>query len=148
MKNIYKNWEFYLFGLIMVYFFYRLIDQALTLAPYIPPDESYHLLMIELLSTKLGMVYDYEIGLYNILKPPEYVTYLYHFIMSKLLWLNIFNLANYQFLRLLNIPISLMTVYFSWKTAKLIFNDKFIALFIVIILVRSWSNFLVYYSYF
>jgi len=118
--------------IIFAWFAYQTIFYAISIANHIAPDESYHLL--------LSIFQSETISLHNHDTPRSFYLgaisvrpFLYHLIMGKLLMLNVFGLSTLIYLRLLNVLISLITLYLTFLLAKEITKNKLIQLAVLII---------------
>jgi hypothetical protein len=107
---------------LMVYFGLRLLFFAVTISPYVPPDEVTHF-EISRIYSKVSLLPEnspetYEYGLVT------NIPYLYYWITGRLLTLNIFGVPDLLFLRLLNIPFAFATVFFVWRMLRLLTDDR------------------------
>jgi hypothetical protein len=107
---------------LLVYFGARLLFFAVSISPYVPPDEVTHFGKCMIFSQTLLLPENspasFQYGLVT------NVAWLYFWIMGKLLHLNIFGIADLTFLRLLNIPFAFGTIYFVWRLLRLLTDDR------------------------
>ena len=120
---------------LLVYFGTRLLFFAFTVSGQVPPDETTHLGMIRVFSTVLGLPVNspetYHLGLVT------NVPWLYYWLMGKALTLNVFGLPDLLFLRLLNIPFAFATVYFVWRTLRLLTGDRLTQLLVIVAMTNT-----------
>jgi len=116
-----KTYRFTIF-LIFAYFLIRLLFFAVSINPYVPPDEIDHLGVSQHYAHSLLLPGDsatsYQYG------PITHKPWLYYYIMGKFLILNVFPMRDILFLRLINIILGLFTILFSLKSIKLLTNNK------------------------
>jgi hypothetical protein len=107
---------------LLVYFGVRLLFFATSISHAVPPDETTHFGLSEIFSKTLlfpgNSPQTYQFGLVT------NVPWLYYWIMGRLLSLNFFGLSDLVFLRLCNIPLAFGTVYFTWRTLRLLTEDR------------------------
>ena len=115
---------------LLAYFGLRLLFYAITVSPYVPPDENTHVGVSRIFSTVPFLPENspetYQYGLVT------NIPYLYYWTMGKLLTVNFFNMPDLLFLRLLNIPFAFGTVYFSWRTLRLLTDDRLSQLLLIV----------------
>jgi len=117
---------------IFFWFGYQAFYYATHIAEHISPDESYHL----------------QVSLFHMRSPTFFIKdspetyaygaisvrpYLFHFLMSKLLVLNVFNISNLIFLRLTNILIGLLSLYLTFLLTKEVTKNRWIQLGVLIV---------------
>lgn len=121
-------------AIIIGYFVLRGLEFTFTILPFIGPDERYHIDLATLFSQKWGMVQVRDLGDVGFILPPKYIPYLYHLLSGNLLKLNFFEMPNYQFLRLVSLATSTITVVVSYKAFKNVFKNTILSLFAIAIL--------------
>ena len=120
---------------LLMYFGLRLIFFAVTISPYVPPDEVTHFGIarvyseVPFLPENLPKTYQY--GLVT------NIPYLYYWVMGKLLAVNIFNIPDLIFLRLLNILFAFATIYFVWRMLRLLTDDRLTQLLLVVTMTNT-----------
>jgi hypothetical protein len=124
------NWELWIVGGLLIYFLARLLYFAVNIAPEIPPDESTHLGIIRLYAEAPLFIEDsptsYEFGL--VTRQPA----LYYFGLGKLAMLNVFEMDDVLFLRLINVVLAMLTVFAGYRLAtRLTKNPMVRILFLV-----------------
>ena len=129
-----KAYRFTLF-LLFAYFLIRLLFFAVSINPYVPPDEIDHLGISQYYSHSLLLPVDssasYKFGpITN--KPP-----LYYFLMGKLLKLNVFPMQDLLFLRLINILLGLLTVVLAFKIIQSLTSNKLTHLLLLILMTNT-----------
>lgn len=120
---------------LFVYFGFRLIYFAVTISPYVPPDEVTHF-GVSTIFSKAFLLPDnspasYQYGLVT------NIPWLYYWIMGKLLHLNIFGVPDLVFLRVLNIPLAFATVYFVRRLTTLFTDDIIVRLLVVVAMTNT-----------
>ena len=122
-------------GLFVAYFLVRLCYFALTISPFAPPDEVTHagvsMIFSKALLLPANSPESYQFGLVT------NIPWLYYWIMGKLVHLNIFGLNDLVFLRLVNIPIALGTVFYALRTLRLLTGDRLTRLLLVVTLTNT-----------
>ena len=121
--------------LLLAYFGLRLIYFATNIAPFIPPDEETHFGCSRIFS-KVFFLPDnspdsYQFGLVT------NIPWLYYWIMGKLLALNIFGFPAGVYLRLLNIPFAFCTVFFVWRTLRLLTDDRLTQMLLLVAMTNT-----------
>jgi hypothetical protein len=120
---------------LLVYFGLRLVFFAVTISPYVPPDENTHFELSRIFSTVFFLPQNspetYEFGLVT------NIPWLYYWIMGRLLALNFFGIPDLLFLRLLNIPFAFATVYFVWRTLRLLTDDRLSQMLLVVAMTNT-----------
>lgn len=120
---------------LMVYFGLRLLYFAITISPFVPPDEVTHFGICQVFS-KVFLFPDnspetYRLGLVT------NIPWLYYWVMGKLLHLNFFGLPDLVFLRILNIPLAFGTVYYAWKLLRLLTEDRLAQLLLIVAMTNT-----------
>ena len=120
---------------LFLYFSSRLLFFAFLISPYIPPDEATHLGKAKVFSKVLllpeNSAETYQYGLVT------NISWLYYWVMGKLLPLNVFGMSDLLFLRLFNILFALGTVYFSWRLLRLLTDDLLTQLLLVVVMTNT-----------
>jgi hypothetical protein len=119
-----------LFGIILGYFVGRGVEFAFTTLPFIPPDEKFHFDLIQLYSKKLGLLNSEDIGEVGF-GLVQRVPYLYHYLLGKIVNLNLFPISDLIFLRLINLLFSSMGVFVTFVLANKVLNNKYISIFLI-----------------
>jgi hypothetical protein len=127
-KNIFTIFLF----IIFLWFAFQMLYFATTIKIGISPDEIEHIQRCRLFSPP-GAFF-----LKNTLQSFPYGSlstepYFYHFLLGKMLLLNIFHIPEYLFLRILNICLSLFSLYFTLLLVKEITDNKWIQLTVLIV---------------
>jgi len=121
--------------LLLVYFGLRLVFFALSLAPFVPPDEVTHAGLCKVFSTVFLLPENgpgtYQYGLVT------NIPWLYYWTMGKLLHLNVFGLPDLVFLRLLNIPLAFGTVCYALRLMGLLTGDRLTRLLLLVLLTNT-----------
>jgi hypothetical protein len=121
--------------LLLLYFGLRLVFFALSLAPFVPPDEVTHAGVCKVFSTVFLLPENgpgtYQYGLVT------NIPWLYYWSMGKLLHLNVFGLSDLVFLRLLNIPLAFATVSFGIRLLRLVTDDRLTRLLLLVLLTNT-----------
>ena len=117
------------------YFVARLIFFALSISSFVPPDEVTQAGLCQVFSKVLLLPANtpetYQFGL--VTNTP----WLYPWTMGKLLHLNLFGLPDLVFLRLLNIPLALGTVWYALRTLRLMSRDPLARLLLLVVLTNT-----------
>lgn len=120
---------------IFIYYVIRLLYLAITISPFVPPDEVSHFgvctIFSKVLSFPVNSPETYQHGLVT------NIPWLYYWIMGKLLNLNLFGISDLLFLRLCNIPLGLATVYFVWQTLRLQTEDRLTQILLVVVMTNT-----------
>jgi hypothetical protein len=120
---------------LLVYFGLRLLFFAIKISPAVPPDEITHFAVSRIFSTVLLLPKDspetYQYGLVTT------IPWLYYWIMGKLLHLNFFGIPDLVFLRLCNIPFAFGTVYYAWRTLRLLANDRLTQILLIVAMTNT-----------
>ena len=107
---------------LLAYFALRLIYFATCIGDFVPPDEVTHFGLARIFSRVPWLPQNssasYQCGLVT------NIPWLYYWIMGKFLALNFFGVPDLLYLRLLNIPFAFGTVYFVWRTLRLMTGDR------------------------
>lgn len=126
------NW---LVTALLVYFGARLLYFALSISPYLPPDEVTHFGVCQVFSKYLLLPVNspesYQYGLVT------NIPWLYYWAMGKLLWLNVLGVSDLVFLRLMNIPIAFATVYYAWRLVRLLTGDRLAWLLVLVAMTNT-----------
>lgn len=133
--RIRQKWYGIVVGLVFSYFCIRGTEAVFIVLPYVFPDEAYHFDLSLLYSQNLGLITLAD--LYSIIATPvasSYVPYVYHFLMGKLLWLNIFGLESYIFLRLINLGLATGSVFVFWQLLRSLSSNQVVHVVGLIIL--------------
>ena len=121
--------------ILLVYFGLRLLFFAIVISPYVPPDENTHFELSKIFSRVSFLPQNspetYEYGLVT------NIPWLYYWTMGRLLTLNIFSMPDLLFLRLLNIPFAFATVYFVWRTLRLLTEDRLSQILLVVAMTNT-----------
>lgn len=119
----------------IVYFVVRLVYLAISISPFVPPDEVSHFGVCTVFSkTVLFPVNTSETYQYGLVTN---IPWLYYWIMGRLLHLNLFGISDLSFLRLCNIPLALATVYFVWRTIRLLTDDRLTHILLVVVMTNT-----------
>jgi len=120
---------------LLIYFGLRLVYFATNIAPFLPPDEITHFKVSRIFSKVLLFPVDspetYEHGLVT------NIPWLYYWVMGKLLHLNVFGIPDLLFLRLCNIPCAFGTVYFVWRTLRLLTEDRLTQILLIVAMTNT-----------
>lgn len=120
---------------LFVYFGVRLVFFALTISPSVPPDEFTHFAVSRIFSKVFLLPSDspetYQYGLVS------HVPWLYYWLMGKLVHLNFLGLPDLTFLRLCNVPLGLGSVWFAWRTLKLLTEKRLPQLLLVVMMTNT-----------
>ncbi|NTX00018.1 MAG: hypothetical protein HGB35_08870, partial [Geobacteraceae bacterium] len=65
------------------------------------------------------------------------IPWLYYWVMGKLLHLNFFGMSDLVFLRVLNIPLAFGTVYYAWRTLRLLTDDKLPQILLIVAMTNT-----------
>lgn len=125
----------WLVTVLLVYFGARLLYFAINISPFVPPDEVTHLGLSQIFA-KVFLLPDnspatYEYGLVT------NIPWLYYWLMGKLLPLNVFGISDLLFLRLLNIPFAFGTVYYAWRLLRLLTDNPYAQLLLVVAMTNT-----------
>ena len=125
----------WILAFLCLYFGLRLLFFALFISPYIPPDEVTHLGLAKIFSKVLllpeNSVETYQYGLVT------NISWLYYWVMGKLLPLNVFGISDLLFLRLFNVLFAFGTVFFSWRLLRLLTDDRLTQLLLVVVMTNT-----------
>ncbi|HEY5512178.1 MAG TPA: hypothetical protein VIK40_00910 [Geomonas sp.] len=120
---------------LLVYFGGRLLFFAVAITPFVPPDEVSHLGRCLAFSRYLLLPVDtpdsFRFGLVT------HIPFLYYWLMGKLVLLNFFGCSDLTFLRLLNVPFALGTVYFVWRLLRLVTEDRLTQVLVVVAMTNT-----------
>ena len=121
--------------LIFVYFLSRLLFFAVSINPYVPPDEVDHLGISQYYAHSLllptNSIDSFRFG------PVTNEPWLYYFLMGKALSLNVFPMQEILFLRLINILLGIFTVFFSLKTVQLLTKNRLAHLLLIVFITNT-----------
>ncbi len=99
--------------LLLGSFVFQAILFALLVRQGVTPDENYHLSLIFLYHHQSGfLLHNSAATLF--LGNVERIPFLYHLVMGKMLWLNMFPISDHVFLKAISILMSFGTIVFSW----------------------------------
>jgi hypothetical protein len=120
---------------LLVYFGLRLLFFALTISPSVPPDEVTHFGVSSIFSRVSFLPENspktYEYGLVT------NIPWLYYWTMGRLLAVNFSGIPDLLFLRLLNIPFAFATIYFVWRTFRLLTDDRLSQILLVVVMTNT-----------
>jgi hypothetical protein len=118
--------------ILLSYFGLRLLFFAVTISPFVPPDEITHFGLSRAFSQALLLPENspdtYQHGLVT------NIPCLYYWIMGKLLQLNVFGISDLLFLRLLNIPLAFVTILFVRRMLLLLTDDKLAQVLLLVVM--------------
>jgi hypothetical protein len=118
-------------GILFLYFGARLFFFALNISSFVPPDEVTHAGLCKIFSNVFLLPDNtpstYEFGLVT------NIPWLYYWLMGKLLHLNFFGISDLVFLRLLNIPIAFLTVWYVTRLLRLLTENRVTQLLLIVI---------------
>ncbi len=121
--------------ILLVYDLLELLFFAISISPYVPPDEHTHFEISRIFSKVLLFPENspdtYAYGLVT------NIPWLYYWVMGKLLYLNVFSLHDLLFLRLLNIPFAFATVYFVWRIMRLVTDDRLSQILLIVVMTNT-----------
>ncbi len=120
---------------LLVYFGLRLVFYAATISPYVPPDEVDYVGISSVFS-KVPFLPDNSTETYTyglITNTP----YLYYWIMGRFLTLNFFGISDLLFLRLINIPLAFATIFFVWRTLRLLTDDRLTQILLIVAITNT-----------
>jgi hypothetical protein len=120
---------------LLAYFGLRLLFLACRISSYVPPDEVTNFGICKIFSKVLllpgNSSESFQYGLVT------NVPWLYYWIMGKLLTLNFFGIPDLLFLRLLNIPMAFVLVYYVWRTLRLLTDDRLTQLLLIVAMTNT-----------
>ena len=120
---------------LLVYFGLRLLFFALTISPFVPPDEVTHVGVSRIFSEVFFLPENspetYQYGLVT------NIPWLYYWTMGRLLAVNFFGIPDLLFLRLLNIPFAFATIYFVWRMLRLLTDDRLTQLLLIVAMTNT-----------
>jgi len=120
-----KHFFFLILSSASFWFVFQEAYFALNIKLGVSPDEIHHYTLSNLYSQTQSIPLKDTISTYQF-GPVSTTPYLYHLIMGKSLNLNVFHLQPLLFLRIFNIILSLISLYFFYQLIKLITKDKII----------------------
>jgi len=118
--------------IVFLWFLFQTVFYATNIDRGIAPDENYHLLLSSYQSETFN-IYNHDSPRSFYLGAISVRPYLYHMIMGKLLMLKTTTLSDIVFLRLVNVILSLITLFLTFLLAKEISKNKLIQLATVVI---------------
>jgi hypothetical protein len=122
-------------SVLLLYFGLRLLYLAVNISPLVPPDEVTHFGVCKIFSTVFFLPENspasYQYGLVT------NIPWLYYWIMGKLLYLNFFGISDLVFLRLLNIPLAFATIYYVWRTLRLLTDDRLAQMLLIVAMTNT-----------
>jgi hypothetical protein len=121
--------------ILMVYFGLRLLFYAVAISPYVPPDEATHFAISEIYS-RVSLLPENSPATYSYGLVTN-IPYLYYWLMGRLLTLNVFGIPDLLFLRLLNIPFAFGTVFFVWRTLRLLTDDHLTQFLLIVAMTNT-----------
>lgn len=120
---------------LLAYFAVRALYFAVSISPYVPPDEVTHFGVCTVFSKYLLLPVNspesYQYGLVT------NIPWLYYFLMGKLLHLNFFGVSDLVFLRILNTPLACATVYYVWRLARLLTEDRLAQILVLVAMTNT-----------
>lgn len=132
MENVKRIWPV---ATLLVYFGLRLLFFAVVISPSVPPDEVTHFAVSRIFSMVLFLPVDspetYQYGLVTT------IPWFYYWAMGKLLQLNFFGIPDLVFLRLCNIPFAFGTVYYAWRTLRLLTRDRLTQMLLIVAMTNT-----------
>jgi hypothetical protein len=121
--------------ILLAYFGLRLAYFALSVSPFVPPDEVTHAGLCKVFSQVFWFPVNapetFQFGL--VTNSP----WLYYWSMGKLLHLNFFGVSDLVFLRLLNLPLAFGSVFFTWRTLLLLGHSRLSQLLLIVVLTNT-----------
>jgi hypothetical protein len=125
----------WLVSILLSYFGLRLLFFAVTISPFVPPDEVTHFGLCRVFSQALFLPENspgtYQYGLVT------NIPYLYYWTMGKMLPLNFFGISDLLFLRLLNIPFAFVTILFVRRMLRLLTDDKRAQVLLLVVMTNT-----------
>lgn len=122
-------------SVLLIYFGLRLLFFAVTISPFVPPDEVTHFGLSSIFS---------EVSFLPENSPATYpyglvtnIPYLYYWVMGKLLTVNVFPIPDLLFLRIVNIPLAFATIFFIWRMLRLLTDDRLHQLLLMVIMTNT-----------
>jgi hypothetical protein len=120
---------------LLVFFGVRLFYFAINISPYVPPDEVTQFGVCKIFSKSFLLPFNspesYQYGLVT------NIPWLYYWVMGKLLILNLFGASDLIFLRILNIPLSFITVYYVWRLLRLLTDDRLTQILLIVAMTNT-----------
>jgi hypothetical protein len=121
--------------ILMAYFGLRLLFLATSISPVVPPDEETSFGICTIFSTftflPINTQESYQYGLVT------NIPWLYYWIMGKLLALNFLGISDLVFLRILNIPLAFTLVFYTWRTLRLITDDRLTQILLLVAMTNT-----------
>jgi len=113
LKTEVRRWENSFFWLLLGYFLAKAVYFALSIRRHVFPDEASWFGIVRVFSRSYLLPADspesYPLGLVS------HIPNLYFLVMGKLLTLNFFGLDDLIFMRLINVGLGGLSVYFGWR---------------------------------
>jgi hypothetical protein len=135
LPSPFMNWSL---TILLAYFGARLLFFALTINPFVPPDEITHAGLSNIFSkTFLFPTNSPETWQFGLVTNTPW---LYYWTMGKLLHLNIFGLSDLVFLRLFNIPFAFGTIWYVVRLFRLL-SDNRLALLLLVAMMTNTAMF-------
>ncbi len=125
----------WLLTVLLMYFGARLIFFAVSISPYVPPDEVTHLGLCKIYS-EVSFVPENSPATYSYGLVTN-IPYLYYWIMGRLLTLNFFGISDLLFVRLLNIPFAFAAVYFVLRMLRLLTDDRLPQMLLIVAMTNT-----------
>jgi len=120
---------------LMLYFGLRLLYLATSISPVIPPDEVTHFGICSIFSAvpffPENSPDSYQYGLVT------NIPWLYYWIMGKLLTFNFLGISDLVFLRLFNIPLAFALIFYTWRTLRLITDDRLTQILLLVAMTNT-----------
>ncbi|MDR3580392.1 MAG: hypothetical protein P4L44_10555 [Oryzomonas sp.] len=121
--------------ILLGYFGLQLLFFAISIAPFVPPDEATHFGCCTIFSKEFFLPDNspesYQYGLIT------NIPWLYYWSMGKLLHVNFFGIPDLLFLRLLNIPLAFGTVFYVCRTLRLLTDDRLSRLLLLVAMTNT-----------
>lgn len=123
IKHVKEQWDIVVLVAAVVYFVIRLSIFAISIDPYVPPDEVTHFGISQLYGQSFLPPDDsedsYQFGLIS------HKPYVYYFLMGRLLNINVFSFDELRLLRLFNVLLGLFSVFTGYLWMCLLTKNKF-----------------------
>lgn len=121
--------------ILFLYVFLKCIFLAISIKFGIPPDEYFHFTFSTLINEQGLPVYEDENTYY--LGSLNTIPYLYHLLMSLFVKVSVFDIEPYVFLRILNLVVYLLYIYYSFKLIDLLLKNDLSKTLVVVILTNT-----------
>jgi hypothetical protein len=122
-------------AVLLVYFGLRLVFFSAAISEYVPPDEVTHFGVSNIFSRVFFLPENspetYQYGLVT------NIPWLYYWTMGRLLSVNFSGVPDLLFLRLLNIPFAFATIYFVWRTLRLLTEDRLSQVLVLVMMTNT-----------